>query len=312
MNDPLVLPRDGRGTVVTVGTFDGVHLGHRRVLQEIATRAQRADRRSLLVTFEPHPLEIVNPRAAPPLITVAEERTEYLAQCELDVVVFMAFTHALSQFPPEQFVRLLYERFHMRELVIGPDHGFGRGRAGDVHLLRRLGDAMGFAVDVVGAVDVDGRPVSSTLVRRAVAGGDLATAARQLGRPYATTATVVAGEKRGRRLGYPTLNLELPDRRKLLPPDGVYAVWVEWAGGRAGGMLHQGPRPTFGDPERRVEVHVFAPGLTLYGARVKVSWVERIRDVQSFGSATELKEQLHKDFAAAEAALTGWASPASH
>jgi riboflavin kinase/FMN adenylyltransferase len=312
MRDELVLPRDGRGTVVTVGTFDGVHLGHRRVLQEIATRARRADRRSLLVTFDPHPLEIVNPAAAPHLITVAEERTEYLAQCELDIVVFMAFTHALSQYPPEAFVRLLYDRFHMRELVIGPDHGFGRGRAGDVHLLQRLGADMGFAVDVVGEVDVDGRPVSSTLVRRAIAGGDLQTAARQLGRPYATTATVASGAKRGRRLGYPTLNLQLADARKLLPPDGVYAVWVEWAGGRAGGMLHQGPRPTFHETDRSIEVHVFATDLSLYGAPVKVSWIERIRDVRSFGSATELKEQLDKDFTAAEAALTRWARPASH
>jgi riboflavin kinase/FMN adenylyltransferase len=171
---------------------------------------------------------------------------------------------------------------------------------------------MGFAVDVVGEVDVDGRPVSSTLVRRAIVGGDLQTAARQLGRPYATTATVAPGAKRGRRLGYPTLNLQLADTRKLLPPDGVYAVWVEWAGGRAGGMLHQGPRPTFQETERSIEVHVFATDLSLYGAPVKVSWIERIRDVRTFGSATELKEQLDKDFTAAEAALTRWARPASH
>lgn len=312
MGEALVLPRDGRGTVVTVGTFDGVHLGHRRVLQEIAERARRADRRSLLVTFDPHPLEIVNPPAAPPLLTVAQERTEYLAQCDLDVVVFMAFTHELSQFPPEAFVRLLWERFHMRELVIGPDHGFGRGRAGDVHLLERLGREMGFGVDVVGEVDVDGRAVSSTLVRRAIAGGDLDTASRQLGRPYSLSASVGRGARRGRDLGYPTLNLELPDRRKLLPPDGVYAAWVEWSGGQAGGMLHQGPRPTFGEAARSIEVHVFAEDLTLYGETVKVSWVRRIRDVRSFGSSSELKKQLDKDFAAAHDALTGWVRPASH
>lgn len=312
MGEALVLPRDGRGTVVTVGTFDGVHLGHRRVLQEIAERARRADRRSLLVTFDPHPLEIVNPPAAPPLLTVAVERTEYLAQCDLDVVVFVPFTHELSQYPPEAFVRVLFERLHMRELVIGPDHGFGRGRAGDVRLLERLGREMGFDVDVVGEVDVDGRPVSSTLVRRAVAGGDLDTAARQLGRPYSLAASVGRGARRGRDLGYPTLNLELPDPRKLLPPDGVYVVWVEWPGGQAGGMLHQGPRPTFGDAARSIEVHVFAGDLTLYGETVKVSWVSRLRDVQSFGSASELKKQLDKDFAAAQDSLTRWARPASH
>jgi riboflavin kinase/FMN adenylyltransferase len=307
-----VLPNDGRGTVVTVGTFDGVHLGHRRVLKEIAARAERAGRRSLLVTFDPHPMEIVNPQAAPPLLTLADERTEYLAQCELDLVAFVRFTRELSQYSPETFVQLLYHRFHMRELVIGHDHGFGRGRAGDVALLRRLGASIGFDVDVVDEVDVDGRPVSSTLVRRAVAGGDLDTAARQLGRRYSFIGRVVQGKRRGRRLGYPTINLALPDPRKLMPPDGVYAVVAEWNGGRAGGMLHQGPRPTFADADRSIEVHLFDIEANLYDQPVKVSWITRMRDVRGFASATELKRQLDKDFAAAEAALTGWVSPTSH
>ncbi|MBE0594794.1 MAG: bifunctional riboflavin kinase/FAD synthetase [Gemmatimonadales bacterium] len=307
-----VLPNDGRGTVVTVGTFDGVHLGHRRVLKEIAARAERAGRRSLLVTFDPHPMEIVNPQAAPPLLTLADERTEYLAQCELDLVAFVRFTRELSQYSPETFVQLLYHRFHMRELVIGHDHGFGRGRAGDVALLRRLGASIGFDVDVVDEVDVDGRPVSSTLVRRAVAGGDLDTAARQLGRRYSFIGRVVQGKRRGRRLGYPTINLALPDPRKLMPPDGVYAVVAEWHGGRAGGMLHQGPRPTFADADRSIEVHLFDIEANLYDQPVKVSWITRMRDVHGFASATELKRQLDKDFAAAEAALTGWVSPTSH
>ena len=306
------LPSDGRGTVVTVGTFDGVHLGHRQVLQEIAARAGRAGRRSLLVTFEPHPMEIVNPQAAPHLLTMSDERAEYLAQCELDIVVFMRFTPELSQFRPEAFVELLYRRFHMRELVIGHDHGFGRGRAGDVALLRQLGATLGFEVDVVDEVDVDGRPVSSTLVRRAVAGGDLATAARQLGRPYSFIGRVVPGTRRGRRLGYPTINLAPPGHRKLLPPDGVYAVIAEWRGGRAGGMLHQGPRPTFADGDRSIEAHLFGVDADLYDEPVKVSWISRLREVRAFASAAALKRQLDKDFAAAEAALTGWASPTSH
>lgn len=308
----MALPNDGRGTVVTVGTFDGVHLGHRQVLREIATRAARAGRRSLLVTFEPHPMQIVNPPAAPPLLTLCDERAEYLAQCQLDIVVFMRFTRELAQSSPEAFVRLLYDRFHMRELVIGHDHGFGRGRAGDVALLRRLGDELGFAVDVVDEVDVDGRPVSSTLVRRAVAGGDLDTAAHQLGRPYSFVGRVVSGSRRGRSIGYPTINLALPDRRKLLPPDGVYAVVAEWRGGRAGGMLHQGPRPTFSDAERSIEVHLFDVDTDLYDEAVKISWIARMRDVREFASAAALKQQLDKDFAAAEAALTGWVSPTSH
>jgi riboflavin kinase/FMN adenylyltransferase len=301
-----VLPNDGRGTVATVGTFDGVHLGHRQVLQEIARRAGRAGRRSLLVTFEPHPMEVVNPRAAPPLLTLRDERAEYLAQCELDIVVFMTFTRALSQYSPEAFVQLLYDRFHMRELVIGHDHGFGRGRAGDVALLRRLGQRLGFDVDVVEEVDVAGRPVSSTLVRRAVAGGDLETAARQLGRPYSLIGRVVRGSRRGHNLGYPTINLARPDPRKLLPPDGVYAVTAEWRAGRAAGMMHQGPRPTFGDSGRSIEIHLFDVDAELYDVTVKISWIARLRDVREFRSTDDLKQQLDKDFAAARAALTPW------
>jgi riboflavin kinase/FMN adenylyltransferase len=303
---------DGRGTVITVGTYDGVHLGHRRVLEEIARRARQAGRRSLLVTFEPHPLEIVNPRAAPALLTLPVERREILAQCELDAVVFMAFTRELSMLAPEEFVRFLVHHFHMRELVIGYDHGFGRGRKGDSSLLRQLGAQHGFAVDVVSEVDVHDRPVSSTLVRRAVAGGDLDMAAELMGRPYAVTATVEPGAGRGRDLGYPTINLALQNGRKLLPPDGVYAVRVEWRGGIAHGMMHQGPRPTFGEADRSLEVHLLEHTADLYGETVKVSWIRRLRDVRSFASPAALKEQLDKDFADARAALTCRPGPASH
>ncbi|MBI2071518.1 MAG: riboflavin biosynthesis protein RibF [Gemmatimonadetes bacterium] len=307
-----LLPDDGPGSVITVGTFDGVHLGHHRVLEEIAERARRSGRRSLLVTFEPHPLEIVNPPAAPPLLTLAHERREVLAQSELDAVVFMPFTRELSHLSAEQFVRLLMRRYHLRELVIGFDHGMGRGRTGDVNLLRDLGRRLDFSVDVVEAVAVDGRSVSSTLIRRAVAGGDLAHAARFLGRPYSLTAPVVAGAGRGRTIGYRTINLELPDHRKLLPPDGVYAVRVEWLRGTSGGMMHQGPRPTFGDARRSLEVHLFDPVPDLYGQLVKLCWVARLRDVRTFPTADALKQQLDNDFAAAHAALTGSAGPASH
>jgi riboflavin kinase/FMN adenylyltransferase len=306
------LPPDGRGTVVTVGTFDGVHLGHRKVLREIALRANRTDRRSVLVTFEPHPMEVVNPQAAPPLLTLAKERREVLAQCELDVVVFLTFTTELSKYSPEAFVRLLLERFRMKELVIGYDHGFGRGRTGDVTVLRALGEKLGFAVDVVAEVDVDGRPVSSTLVRRAVGGGDLDTARKLLGRPYSVFARVVRGAGRGKAIGYRTINLDVQDRRKLLPPDGVYAGRAEWAGGTAACMLHQGPRPTFGENERSLEAHLFDVDADLYGQEIKLSWISRLRDVMEFPSGEALKRQLDKDFAAARLALTRSGSFSRH
>jgi riboflavin kinase / FMN adenylyltransferase len=284
------LPMFKRGTTVTVGSFDGVHLGHQAVLREIDRRAREVGRASLLVTFDPHPLEVVNPKAAPPLLTTGPERLEILAQSPLDYVMLLRFDHYLAELTPEQFVRqVLLARCEVKELVIGHDHGFGRGRSGDV--------------DVVKPVDFGGQHVSSSRIRRAVAGGDLATAAAMLGRPYGVVGRVGQGERRGRLLGIPTINLsELPPR-KLLPPDGVYAVQVEWRGGRAGGMMNQGPRPTFGDGRRVLEAHIFGFDGDLYGEWVRIEWVERLRDVERFASAEQLQKQLERDRTRAQAAL---------
>jgi riboflavin kinase/FMN adenylyltransferase len=281
-----------------------VHLGHQAVLEEIARRAEAADRESVLVTFEPHPLEVVNPQAAPPLLTTGPERREILAQTPLDLAYFLRFDRQVAGMSPEEFVRLvLLERCGMRELVIGHDHGFGRGRSGDVETLRHLGAVHGFEVDVVAPVDFGDQHVSSSRVRRAVAGGDLASAARMLGRPYTVSGVVGHGAGRGRQLGVPTVNLTEVPPQKLLPPDGVYAVEVEWRGGRAGGMMNQGPRPTFADGRRALEANLFDFEGDLYGEWVRITWVKRLRDVERFASVQQLKEQIERDRVDAQAAL---------
>jgi riboflavin kinase/FMN adenylyltransferase len=291
-------------SVVTVGTFDGVHRGHVAVLEEIARRAQERGLSSVLVTFDPHPLEVVNPAAAPLLLTLPDEKRMVLAQTPIDRVAFVPFTEALRRLAPEAFVREVLEaRFHLAELVIGYDHGFGRGRTGDVELLRRIGAEDGFAVDVVPAVLLDGRPISSTAIRRAVAGGDLAWAERALGRPYAVTGRVGKGAGRGRELGIPTVNVAPPSPRKLLPPDGVYACTVLWAGGQRGAMVNLGARPTFGESARVLEAHLFDFEGDLYGQTLTVEFVQRLRDTVRFGSPRELREQLARDREAAQAAL---------
>jgi riboflavin kinase/FMN adenylyltransferase len=282
--------------VLTVGTFDGVHRGHRAVLAEIARRARERGGTSVLVTFDAHPLEVVNPQAAPLLLTLPDEKRAALADAGVDRVEFLPFTEDLRALPPEQFVRdVLEARFHIAELVIGHDHGFGRGRAGDVATLRRIGREDGFAVDVVPAVLMDGRPISSTLIRRAVAGGDLDTAERALGRPYGVTGTVGRGAGRGRSIGVPTINVAPPSGRKLLPPDGVYACLVAWAGGVHGAMANLGGRPTFGESARMLEAHLFGVDADLYGQPVSVAFLRRLRDVRRFGSAEELGAQLERD-----------------
>lgn len=298
------LTRLPKGSTVTVGSFDGVHLGHQAVLEEIDRRARAAGRVSVLVTFDPHPLEVVNPGAAPPLLTTGPERLEILAQSPLDYVLLLRFDRYLAGLPPERFVQeVLINRCSVRELVIGHDHGFGRGRSGDVDTLRTLGAAHGFDVDVVEPVDFAGQHVSSSRIRRAIAGGDLATAAAMLGRPYGVVGRVGQGEQRGRQLGVPTINLSELSPRKLLPPDGVYAVRVEWRGGEGGGMMNQGPRPTFEDGRRVLEAHIFGYDGDLYGEWVRIQWVERIRDIKRFGSVEQLKEQLQRDRTRAETIL---------
>lgn len=305
------LPAEVGGTIVTVGTFDGVHRGHRDVLRQLVERGRAAGRPSVLVTFEPHPLEVVNPPVAPPLLTPGRERLEALADTGLDYVAVLPFTREIAAMDAETFVdAVLRDRFRMAELLMGYDHGFGRGRSGDVATLQQLGAARGIPVDVVPAVlSADGHAISSTLIRRAIAGGDLARAAAALGRPYAIGGTVVPGAGRGRTLGYRTLNLETASPRKLLPPEGVYAVRAVTPRGTFGGMMHLGSRPTFGESAPVLEVHLFDADGDFYGEWVRVDLVGWMREVRRFESPAALVAQLAKDEAAARSMVDA-AAPA--
>ena len=299
------LSPDVAGTVATVGTFDGVHLGHQDVLRRLAARAQALGLRSVLVTFAGHPLELLRPDAAPLQLTPGREKLEAIAPTGIDYVAVLPFTRVLAGLDADAFVdRVLLQRLRMRALFVGHDHGFGRNRSGDATTLRALGAARGFAVDVIEPVTIaDGRTASSTAVRRAVAEGELEAAAAMLGRRYCAAGHVVRGEARGRLLGYPTLNVALPDPRKLLPPEGVYAVRVQTPSGEFGGMLNLGGRPTFGDERLSLEAHLFDAAGDWYGAPVRVDFVARLRPVQRFASADALVARLRQDEAEARAAL---------
>jgi riboflavin kinase / FMN adenylyltransferase len=298
-------PQFAGGSVITIGTFDGVHLGHREILRDLAERAARRALPSAVVTFTPHPLAIVNPAAAPRLLTPGDERLAALAASGApEHVVVIPFTPALASLTAEEFVDQLVDHFAVCELVVGYDHGLGRGRQGDISVLRELGITRGFTVHVVEAkMDTRGAAISSTAIRRAVAYGDLDAAKTMLGRPYGMLGTVVKGSARGRSIGIPTINLEIP-REKLLPPDGVYAVRVRGQLGDFGGMMNLGGRPTFGESERIPEVHMFGASGDWYGAEVSVEFVARIRDTVRFSGVEALVQQLNRDAESARVALT--------
>lgn len=299
------LPPDVRGTVCTVGTFDGVHRGHRLVLERLADCARERGLPAVLVTFDPHPLQVVNPAAAPPLLTVGIEKSEVLAESPIDYVVVLPFTPTLMTYGADDFVDLvLRERLGLQHLLVGYDHGFGRGRSGDASVLQALGASRGFGVDVVPPVlGSDGRPISSTTIRRAIAGGDLARATDGLGRPYSASGTVEHGAQRGRALGFRTLNIALPTKHKLLPPEGVYAVRVQTPRGAFGGMMNLGPRPTFDEAESRLEAHLFDVDEDFYGMRVRIDLVARLRETRRFESPDALRAQLQQDEAEARSEL---------
>jgi riboflavin kinase/FMN adenylyltransferase len=305
-SDESGLPPYVKGTVITVGTFDGVHRGHRDVVERLVARGRTLKIPSVLVTFEPHPLEIVNPAAAPLLLTTHNEKLEVLAETGLDYIAVLPFTPELASYSAEDFVELiLRRRFRLRELLIGYDHGFGKQRAGNVDVLRTLGERDGFRVEVVDPVATpDGHSVSSTSIRRAVAGGDLERASAALGRLYSVSGRVVQGSQRGRTIGFPTLNLGSPPQRKLLPPEGVFAVRVQTPGGPVGGMMNLGPRPTFGDISTSLEAHLFDTTGDFYGAEVRIDFVLRLRETRKFASPEQLSKQLRHDESEARNALT--------
>lgn len=286
-----------RRSVVTVGTFDGVHRGHQALLRYVQERASRYGGRSVAVSFDPHPKEVVTGQPVP-LLTTIDERAEALAKIGLDRFVVIPFTQAFSQLRGKAFIReVLAAQIGLQEIVIGYDHGFGRGREGDAELLQELGAELRFAVDVIPAQVVEAHVVSSTEIRHQLTEtGDVALAREMLGRAYSLEGTVISGDQRGRTIGYPTANLERAHPRKVVPKIGVYAVEVMLPEGEAvPGMMNIGRRPTFDGVALRQEVHLLDFEGDLYGQTLRVAFIERLRDEQKFNGIDALVQQLSQD-----------------
>ncbi len=281
-----------------------MHLGHWAVLQEIRRRGEAADLRSVLVTFDPHPLRIVRPEHAPLSLTTPVEKKEILAESGLDYAVFLSFTKALSRYEPRRFVEeILVERLGVEELVIGYDHGFGRDRRGDPESLERMGRELGFTVDVVAPVAAEGEAISSSRIRSLLKESRMREAAACLGRPYSIRGVVVRGDGRGSGLGFPTANLRVAERDKLIPPQGIYAVRGVLRSGTHAGALHLGPRPTFKGSPPTVELHLIDFDADIYGEEVRVDFVEHLRPVEPFTTVEALVDQIREDVARARRVL---------
>ncbi len=291
--------------MVTIGAFDGIHMGHRKILGEVVLLARGLGVRGAVVTFDPHPMSVIQPGESPCLLTTTAEKAGLIRDVGLDELAVMRFSPKLAERTAEWFVKnVLLARLNMRRLVIGYDFRFGRGREGDASYLKSLGEKHGFGVDIVPPVRYLGHPVSSTRVRTALVRGDVKSVARMLGRPYSVKGVVSRGEGRGRKLTYPTANLEIEGVRKMLPSQGIYAARVHLGSQVEPGAFYIGTKPTFGGRTESVEVHIIGWKGSLYGRRLEVSFVQRLRDDAEFGGEGALKKAIARDIARARKILS--------
>lgn len=286
-----------KGAVVTTGTFDGVHVGHRKIIDRLNEIAQKVNGESVLLTFHPHPRMVLFPDDHDlELITTMEEKIQLLQDAGVQNLIVHPFTREFSRITSIDFIRdILVEKLGTSVLVIGYDHHFGRNREGSFEHLRESGPLYGFQVEEISVQDVDDVAVSSTKIRKALQEGDVLTASKYLAHPYQLSGTVIHGDKLGRELGYPTANIKIGDKNKVIPANGVYACYVLVNGKKFKGMLNIGVRPTVHGHAKRIEVNIFDFDQELYGQRLILELKIRIRDEKKFENVEQLKERLAID-----------------
>ena len=290
---------DGRPVVATLGNFDGLHRGHREIMRRITARAGETGGLATVITFHPHPLRVIAPDRAPRLLLTRDQKLALLEEMGIDAVLVIPFDLEFAAMPAEAFAReILVDRVGVAEVHVGADFRFGRNRAGDVELLRRLGREHGFVAESVPPVMDGGERISASRIRRELSLGNVEEARRLLGRPFQLVGTIVHGEGRGRTVLVPTANLS--PENEFLPARGVYFTRLRWRGGDVLGLTNLGMRPTFGG--RRITVETFLPGFAgdLYGERARLDFLARHREERRFASARELMDQIFRDLDAFE------------
>jgi len=288
--------------LLTIGVFDGVHLGHKYLLSQLTEHARQQNLLSGVVTFRQHPQEVLSPQTRLPFLTDLAERTNFLKNEGVEAIIPLSFTSELAQFSARQFVSLLKRYLRMRGLIIGPDFTLGRNRAGNIARLRTLGQDMNFTVTVIPPVMINGEVVSSTAIRNALANGDMKRVLNLAGRPFSLNGRVTGGASRGVKLGFPTANLDIVPEQAL-PSDGVYATWAYIDGKAYQSMTNVGKRPTFGGSQRTVEVYVLDYHSDLYGHELKIDIMARLRSEKKFDTADKLKKQITEDIKQGRAIL---------
>lgn len=284
-------------TVLTLGTFDGIHLGHQEIIKELINRSVKNDFRNVVITFYPHPRTVVTNSFDIKLLTTKDEKQKIFENLGVQNLLTINFTKEFASLSPEEFInQYLIDSVGVSEIILGHDHHFGKGRGGNAQLLMQISKERGFSVKIIEPFYVDNEIVSSTKIRNALLTGDVKKANKMLGRNYSFTGTVVSGDKRGRELGYPTANINLSSPDKLLPAIGVYAVYVFVGGEKHKGLLSIGNRPTFyNDGEVVTEVYLYEFNREIYGETLTVELLERLRGEEKFNSADDLVEQMNKD-----------------
>ncbi len=288
--------------VVTLGNFDGVHLGHQKIFQKVKEEASKIQGEAVVITFEPHPLKVISPQQCPPLLTPFRKKMMLIEKSGIETVLCLEFSLAFSEISPAEFVTdILVGKVHTRKIIVGYNYHFGKKQSGDVKMLKKMGECFHVKVEVMGPLKIDHETVSSSKIRELIKEGQIEKASKWLGRDYLIIGKVIEGAKRGQTLGFPTANLEISD--ELYPKTGVYAVEVVWDDQLFNGLANIGFNPTFSpgrgkDPQKgpfSLEVHILNFNREIYGDEIQVNFKKRIRDEISFDSPAHLIDQIRKD-----------------